>query len=198
MNNDPDRGDDPDSHESYRTENNIDLHNEKSIINGDKKDKSNLEMNSGKNVWPQQKNENEERQNIKNVYMDNPANLKLRALIEKAVKNVQGLPQYVWEPVRFNEKDIDEHLAKLEKIVMYSNKIKSDKASFEDKKIFAELVAGEIKNKIEYFNTLCAEVWQTSGARSDEDQRIIDDSFKNCHEKIKALEDKLNYYENAY
>jgi hypothetical protein len=47
----------------------------------------------------------------------------------------------------------------------------------------------EIKDKIEYSKASCANILQMSVARNDDDQRIIDDSFRDCNEKIKELED---------
>lgn len=191
-------GEEVDKPESYRTDNDIHFNNNQSTIDEDQREKSSVEMNSPKRTLPEQKNENNEGNDIDKTYINNPQNLKLKGLIEKAVKNVEGLPQYVWEPVRFSESEINEHIEKLEKIVTYSNKVTSNNNSIEDKRILSELICNEIKDKIEYFKTLCADVWQRSVAKSDEDQKNIDDSFRDCNDKIKKLEDKLNDYETKY
>ena len=190
-------GDEMDKPESYRTDKEIHFNNQR-IIYEDKKEKSNIEMNFHKNILSEHKNENSENIDIDKNYMNNPKNIKLKGLIEKAVKNVEGLPQYVWEPVRFTENDIDEQIAKLGKIVMYSNKVKSNTNSIEDKRILYELISNEIKNKIEFFEAFCTDLRKRSVAKNDEDQKIIDDSFNGCNEKIKELENKLNEYENEY
>ena len=190
-------GDDMDKPDSYRTDKDINFNNQRKIYE-DKKAKSNIEMNFHKNILSEHKNENSENIDIDKNYMNNPKNIKLKGLIEKAVKNVEGLPQYVWEPVRFTENDIDEQIAKLGKIVMYSNKVKSNTNSIEDKRILYELISNEIKNKIEFFEAFCTDLRKRSVAKNDEDQKIIDDSFNGCNEKIKELENKLNEYENEY
>jgi hypothetical protein len=189
--------DEMDKPESYRTDKEIHFNNQR-IIYEDKKEISNIEMNFHKNILSEHKNENSENIDIDKNYMNNPKNIKLKGLIEKAVKNVEGLPQYVWEPVRFTENDIDEQIAKLGKIVMYSNKVKSNTNSIEDKRILYELISNEIKNKIEFFEAFCTDLRKRSVAKNDEDQKIIDDSFNGCNEKIKELENKLNEYENEY
>ena len=189
--------DEMDKPESYRTDKEIHFNNQR-IIYEDKKEISNIEMNFHKNILSEHKNENSENIDIDKNYMNNPKNIKLKGLIEKAVKNVEGLPQYVWEPVRFTENDIDEQIAKLGKIVMYSNKVKSNTNSIEDKRILYELISNEIKDKIEFFEAFCTDLRKRSVAKNDEDQKIIDDSFNGCNEKIKELENKLNEYENEY
>lgn len=188
-------GDEMDKPESNRTDKDFHFHNNQSMIDEGRREKSHIEMNFFKAILPEQKNENGERNDINKIYINNPKNLKLKELIEKTVKNVEDLPQYVWEPVRFSENDINEHIAKLEKIVMYSNRVKSNNESIDDKRILFELISREIKDKIEFFKASCANVFQMSVARNDDDQRIIDDSFRDCNEKIKELEDELNEYE---
>jgi hypothetical protein len=190
--------DEMDRPEHHRTDHDIHFNNYQSMIDEGQKEKSNNEMKFPKTTFPEQKNENDENNSVNKTYINNPKNLKLKGLIEKAVRNVDGLPQYVWEPVRFNENDINEHIEKLERIVIYSNKVKSNNESIDDKRILSELISREIKGKIEYFNEFCTNVFHSSVAKNDDDQRIIEDSFRECNEKIKELEVKLDEYENKY
>lgn len=191
-------GEEVDKPESYRNDNDIHFNNNQSTIDEDQREKGNIEKNFPKTTLPEQKNGNSDSNDIDKTYINNPKNLKLKELIEKAFKNVEGLPQYIWEPVKFSENEINEHIEKLEKIVMYSNKVKSNNDSIDDKRILSELISREIKDKLEYFESFCAEVRQKSVVKNDDDQKTIDDSFRDCKEKIRELEDKLIYYENKY
>lgn len=174
--------------------------NTDNVIDKDQKEKSNNAMHflefapSGLKNKTKFENKNGE----ENYIINNPKNLKLKELIEEAGEEVEDLPQYVWEPIRFTENDINEHVANLEKIVLYNNRVKMNSNSIEDKMILSNLISNEIKNKIEYFKSFCADVWQISVAGNDGDQEIIDDDFRACNENVKVLEDKLNDYETKY
>ena len=174
------------------------------VIDKDQKEKSNMAMHFLEFASPGLENKTkfedkngEENYSEENYIINNPNNLKLKGLIEEAGEEVEDLPQYVWEPIRFTENDINEHIANLEKIVLYINRVKNSN-SIEDRVILSNLISNEIKDKIEYFESFCADVWQISVARNDDDQKIIDDDFSGCNESVKVLEDKLNDYETKY
>jgi hypothetical protein len=186
-------GDEAKTSTPYRTDKDMHFNNNQSSIDEAQKAKDGTEMNFFVLTSPELKNENGKSNDINKTYINYPKNIKLKDLIEKAVQNVEGLPQYVWEPVRFSENDIDEHTAKLEQIVMYSNRVKLNHSN-DDQRILSELIHEQIKDKLEYFESLCANMRRMSVARNDDDQKTIDDSFTACNDKIKELEDKLNDY----
>jgi hypothetical protein len=165
----------------------------------DQKEHLNDDRDLNESILPELQNKRDEINNdIDNNYNISTKNLKLKRLIEIIVNNEKNLPQYVWEPVKFSENDINEHIARLEKIILYSEKLKINNDRIEDKRILYGLISNEIKDKIEYFNTLCADVRQKSLAKNDEDQIFINDTYKQCKKKVEELEEKLTEYAKEY
>lgn len=138
---------------------------------------------------------NGKKQKVDDSIAKDPRNIKLRSLIEEAAAEVGDFPQFVWDPIRFTDKDIDAYTNNLERIILYNNRVKMNSGSAEDKSILKNLVSGVIKDKIEFFSSACAEFQRGSVARNEEDKKVLDSSFQTCNEVINELENKLYYYE---
>jgi hypothetical protein len=140
----------------------------------------------------------EKNQNIKKNPFANLMSTKLIKLINQVSGEFEDLPLHTWLPIKFTDREKEEYTANLEKILVYSLRVKTNPDSIEDKTILSNLVSGVLKERIDYLKTACADTGQRSLHRNEEDQKAIDDNFNECNKFLQQLEDRLYYYENEY